>query len=84
VNDDQREAMPPYQRIAADLRARIESGDLAPGDMLPSLARITQEYGVAKGTAVKALAVLRTEGLTRTVPGWGTFVVLGNERRGPE
>ena len=74
MDDDQREAMPPYQRIAADLRARIESGDLAPGDMVPSLARITQEYGVSKGTAVKALAVLREEGLTRTVPGWGTFV----------
>lgn len=74
MDDDQREAMPPYQRIAADLRARIESGDLAPGVMVPSLSRIMQEYGVSKGTAVKALAVLRTEGLTRTVPGWGTFV----------
>ena len=29
---------------------------------------------MSKGTAVKALAVLRDEGLTRTVPGWGTFV----------
>lgn len=71
---DDRDAMPPYQRIAADLRARIESGDLAPGDMVPSLTRISQEYEVSKGTAVKALAVLREEGLTRTVPGWGTFV----------
>jgi hypothetical protein len=33
-----------------------------------------QEYGVAKGTAVKALDVLRRESLTRTVAGWGTFV----------
>lgn len=74
MDDDQRDAMPPYQRIAADLRARIESGDLTPGDMVPSLARITQEYGVSKGTAVKALGVLRREGLTRTVAGWGTFV----------
>jgi DNA-binding GntR family transcriptional regulator len=66
--------MPPYQQIAADLRARIESGDLAPGDMLPSITRLSQEYGVAKGTAVKALDVLKREGLTRTVAGWGTFV----------
>jgi DNA-binding GntR family transcriptional regulator len=71
---DQRPAMPPYQQIAADLRARIESGELAPGDMLPSITRLSQEYGVAKGTAVKALNVLRSEGLTRTVAGWGTFV----------
>jgi DNA-binding GntR family transcriptional regulator len=27
-----------------------------------------------QGTAVKALNVLRREGLTRTVAGWGTFV----------
>ena len=29
---------------------------------------------MSKGTAVKAMAVLREQGLTRTVPGWGTFV----------
>jgi DNA-binding GntR family transcriptional regulator len=39
-----------------------------------AFTRLAQEYGVAKGTAVKALDVLRTEGLTRTVAGWGTFV----------
>jgi DNA-binding GntR family transcriptional regulator len=66
--------MPPYQQIAADLRARIESGDLAPGDMVPSITRLAQEYDVAKGTAVKALDMLKREGLTRTVAGWGTFV----------
>ena len=42
--------------------------------MVPSITRLTQEYGVSKGTAVKALDVLRREGLTRTVAGWGTFV----------
>jgi DNA-binding GntR family transcriptional regulator len=66
--------MPRYLRIAADLRARIESGELAPGDMVPSITRLAQEYGVAKGTAVKALDVLHREGLTRTVAGWGTFI----------
>ncbi len=66
--------MPPYLRIAAMLRARIESGELAPGDMLPSITRIAQEESVAKITAAKALKVLRSEGLTRSVQGWGTFV----------
>jgi DNA-binding GntR family transcriptional regulator len=69
--------MPPYQQIAADLRRRMESGELAPGDMVPSITSLTQEYGVSKGTAVKALDVLRREGLTRTVAGWGTFVAEG-------
>lgn len=66
--------MPPYLRIAAGLRGRIERGELRPGDMLPSITRISQEEGVSKGTAVKALDVLRREGLTYSVQGWGTFV----------
>jgi DNA-binding GntR family transcriptional regulator len=74
VADDQREGVAPYQRIAAALRQRIESGELAPGDMLPSITRISQEEGVSKGTAVKALDVLRREGLTYSIQGWGTFV----------
>lgn len=72
--DDQRGSMPPYLRIAAGLRGRIERGELRPGDMLPSITRISQEEGVSKGTAVKALDVLRREGLTYSVQGWGTFV----------
>ena len=74
MEGDQREAVPPYQRIAASLRNRIESGDLAPGAMLPSLNRVAQEEGVSKGTVVRAFAVLRDAGLIRTVQGWGTFV----------
>ena len=62
--------MPPYQQIAADLRARIASGELTPGDMVPSITRLAQEYGVARETAVKALDVLRRDGLARTVAGW--------------
>ncbi len=45
-----------------------------PGQMLPSITRISQEEGVAKITPAKALKVLRSEGLTYSVAGWGTFV----------
>jgi DNA-binding GntR family transcriptional regulator len=74
MTEEQRQTVPPYLRIAAALRARIDSGELAPGDILPSITRISQEWGVAKITATKALKELRSEGLTRSVPGWGTFV----------
>jgi len=66
--------LPPYLQIAAGLRARIESGELQPGQRLPSISHLSQEYGVARVTAVKALKVLADEGLTVTRPGWGTFV----------
>ncbi|MET4925626.1 TetR/AcrR family transcriptional regulator C-terminal domain-containing protein [Streptomyces sp. PSRA5] len=66
--------LPPYLRIAAELRRRIASGELVPGDRVPSTRRITEEWGVAMATATKALAALNQEGLVRAVPGVGTVV----------
>ncbi|KAA5834333.1 TetR/AcrR family transcriptional regulator C-terminal domain-containing protein [Saccharopolyspora hirsuta] len=65
---------PPYLRIAADIRARIHSGQLRPGDRVPSTRQITEEWGVAMATATKALAALRREGLVHPVTGAGTVV----------
>ncbi|MEV7421760.1 MULTISPECIES: TetR/AcrR family transcriptional regulator C-terminal domain-containing protein [unclassified Streptomyces] len=66
--------LPPYLRIAAEIRDRVEAGVLRPGDRVPSTRAITQEWGVAMATATKALAALRQEGLVRAVPGVGTVV----------
>jgi len=71
VTEEQREGVPPYLAIAAALRARIESDELPPGAMLPSITRISQEWGVAKITAAKALKVLRSEGLNPLGAGLG-------------
>ena len=70
-----REGMVPlYVQIADDIAARIQRGELQPNRLIPSENRITQEYGVARGTARKALQLLRDRGLVVTVPGRGTFV----------
>ncbi|RDG37490.1 TetR/AcrR family transcriptional regulator C-terminal domain-containing protein [Streptomyces corynorhini] len=74
---------PPYLRIAAEIRDRVESGALRPGDRVPSTRAITQEWGVAMATATKALATLRQEGLVRAVPGVGTVVVERERVRSP-
>jgi GntR family transcriptional regulator len=66
--------VPPYRQVAAILRRRIASGELAPGSAVPSIVTLTQEYGVARTTARKALGVLRDEGLIEITPGWGSFV----------
>jgi DNA-binding transcriptional regulator YhcF (GntR family) len=65
---------PRYRRIAAELRKRIEAGELAPGDRVPSTREITRRWGVAMATATKALTELRHDGLVRAVPGVGTVV----------
>ena len=66
---------PLYLQVAAVLRGRIERGELVPDRPVPSAAALVQEFGVARGTALHALDVLRAEGLVRTVVGRGTYVV---------
>jgi DNA-binding GntR family transcriptional regulator len=53
----------------------INAGQIPPQTPLPSIRTLTQTYDVAKGTVEKALGVLREEGLVRTVPGRGVYVV---------
>jgi GntR family transcriptional regulator len=43
--------------------------------LLDQIKSVTQQYGVAKGTAEKAFGVLRDEGLVVTVPGRGIYVI---------
>ncbi|PTA43343.1 TetR/AcrR family transcriptional regulator C-terminal domain-containing protein [Micromonospora sp. RP3T] len=65
---------PPYQRIATEIRHRIERGELRPGDRVPSARQLTREHGIAIATATRVLARLRDDGLVLTRPGAGTVV----------
>ena len=69
-----RSAEPSYRLIATDLRAKIESGELAPGDLLPSEAELTSQYGVSRGTTRQAFLELQAAGLIDAVQGKGRFV----------
>jgi DNA-binding transcriptional regulator YhcF (GntR family) len=76
---------PPYQQIAAALRRRIEAGELAPGDLVPSTRELAREWNVALATAAHALQALAREGLVRGVPRVGTIVAAPQPReREPE
>ena len=63
-----------YVRIAATVRQRITTGQLTPGQPVPSITSLVQEHGVARQTAAKALRMLETEGLLRRIPGLGYYV----------
>ncbi|WP_213455766.1 GntR family transcriptional regulator [Rhizomonospora bruguierae] len=65
---------PRYRAIAAELRARIEDGRLAPGAPLPTENALMGEFGVSRGTVREAIAVLRSDGLVVTTHGRGTHV----------
>ncbi|HUZ38079.1 MAG TPA: winged helix-turn-helix domain-containing protein [Streptosporangiaceae bacterium] len=64
-----------YVRLAAMLRGQIADGTLQSGQPTPSITTLTQEHGVARQTAAKALGVLEAEGLVHRVPGLGYYVV---------
>jgi GntR family transcriptional regulator len=64
-----------YEQVAADIRRRVRSGELAPGARLPGEQDLAEEHGVALGTARKAVRMLRDEGLLVTRASLGTFVV---------
>lgn len=66
--------IPAYKRIAAHLRTLIRSGDLAPGDPLPSHRVMADEHGVSEITIRQAVDLLRAEGLVDSRRGAGTFV----------
>ncbi|NEC92278.1 GntR family transcriptional regulator [Streptomyces sp. SID12501] len=65
---------PPSRRIAEELRAAIEAGQLAPGDRLPSERTLAQQYGAARNTAREAIRLLAEEGLVTARHGSGVFV----------
>lgn len=67
-------SMPPWEQLAGILRGRIEGGELRPGDRIPSVVSLAQEYDLAPGTVRKALTQLQREGLVESRVGWGTFV----------
>lgn len=63
-----------YEAIADELRAKIDSGELAPGDRVPGEVQLMTTYGVSRDTAWKALQVLRDQGLTESRQGAPTKV----------
>ncbi|WP_326566925.1 GntR family transcriptional regulator [Amycolatopsis rhabdoformis] len=71
---------PPFQQVAAILKASILTGAYQPGDRLPSYTELAASYGVAVMTAQKAVGVLRDEGLVVSRQGKGSFVRQRTER----
>jgi DNA-binding FadR family transcriptional regulator len=61
-------------RIERALRARIAEGTWAVGSRLPPERDLAREFGAARNTVRKALAVLAEAGLTTAAIGRGTFV----------
>lgn len=66
--------LPAYQRIQSVIRKRIDSGQLQPGDPVPSERDLAKTHRVSLMTARHALAFLEREGIVERRRGVGTFV----------
>lgn len=64
----------PHERIAAELRSSILSGDIEPGAQLPTTAQLMARFGVTNQTVQRAMGVLKSEGLVVGRSGSGVFV----------
>lgn len=61
------------QRIYDHLSGRIRSGQVGPGERMPTEKEISETFGVSRSTVQAVMARLATEGLVRRFAGRGTF-----------
>jgi DNA-binding GntR family transcriptional regulator len=65
-----------YRKMADAVRARIDRGELAPGDPAPTISELSTAYACARQTAAKSLRTLVDEGVLIRYPGVGYYVAL--------
>ena len=66
---------PHYQRVAADLRAKILDGTYPIDSPLPSTKKLMETYGVSLTVVRNAVSELRVEGVVMGQPGKAVYVV---------
>ena len=67
-----------WESLVDHIRGQIASGELKPGDRLPSTAALKKEHGVSDSVIRYAMHALRTEGLVESLHGVGVFVAGGS------
>jgi GntR family transcriptional regulator len=73
--DRVQQAKPLYQIVVESILNEISTGQLSADQRLPSENELCQIYSVGRNTIRRAISELVNDGVLRTVPGVGTFVV---------
>ncbi len=77
---DRGEQVALHDQVAAEIRKAIADGEAAPGERLPLTKDIAAVLGVNKNTVLRAMHILRDEGLLEFRRGRGVTVVGAPER----
>lgn len=70
---------PIYEQINSQIRQAIMSGELRPGELLPSMRALAKSLHISVITAQHAYEELQRDGFIETVSGKGTFVASQNQ-----
>ena len=81
VNIDRSGPVSLHDQVAAQIRRAIAEGEAGPGDRLPLAKDLAAVLGVNKNTVLRALHILREEGLLEFRRGRG-ITVVGTPARG--
>ena len=81
VQVDRNEPTPLHDQVAAEIRRAIAEGEAGPGERLPLAKDLAAVLGVNKNTVLRALHILRDEGLLDFQRGRG-ITVAGSAERG--
>jgi DNA-binding FadR family transcriptional regulator len=81
VKDDAAEQGLLHDRVAAEIRRAIADGEARPGERLPPARDLAAVLGVNRNTVLRALRMLRDEGLLEFRRGRG-ITVVGTAERG--
>lgn len=81
VNVDRSDSVPLHDQVAAQIRRAIADGEAGPGDRLPLAKDLAAVMGVNKNTVLRALHMLRDEGLLEFRRGRGV-TVTGTPQQG--
>ncbi|HLN61656.1 MAG TPA: GntR family transcriptional regulator [Symbiobacteriaceae bacterium] len=71
---DRQVPIPLYYQIRSRVLESIESGQLKPGDRVPSERELTERFGVSRMTARQAVSELENQGYLYRIQGKGTYV----------
>jgi GntR family transcriptional regulator len=66
--------VPIYQQIVGQVRNAVASGAARVGDSLPSVRKLAADLRINPNTIARAYQELEREGITRAVPGGGTYI----------
>jgi GntR family transcriptional regulator len=71
---DFRSGQPIYLQIANQIRQKVASGELKPGDQLPTVRQMATDLRINFNTVARAYRMLDEAGLISTQQGRGTYI----------